>query len=587
MINDDECQEENMEGVRSEAALATSSLRQGGVLLEMLAEVASKTLLGPEKDVSMSPSPAKKKRRGGRSRKISTSESASSQIDLRTLPDQKLLRLFSNLECNELKRTFTLHCTFEPNSCHVQFTSFGSEARARKLMVAHLQNHVHMLPVAEMEQSETVAQQVTPGAASAVLFDHCYFHAAPASELCLLSTNLNYKLSSQDASTCRISTTDQLNNSKILVPNLPIFEQTVPEDSLPQVVREESVGYEQEIETEPTLRGMLSKRCPTREVKTLQQSEEVSEDVALPPPNHKPKGKAKFIGQSTADRTLALGMIEQIKSKQLSPLDSLQCHICSPPRTFTAPTTLLSHYRSHAGKCFVVNVAFASIKPFECRICQAAFTRQHSLNYHMLIHSNETRFTCYECGRKFRHPSHFREHQRRHTGEAPYECTLCSTRFKTRNTFKRHLKTRHDQELMDAVDVESNSPVQDSENFETGASVTSDNVAQHDDNKSSDSSLELSNTEEEEMLEDIVEKAMYCSGLRFNCDEPEEVPSSISMSHLTEIAKAILCEAPSPEPNNNKEEGATSVVDTVLTVKYTPAVNQVPQVGSEPLVLMM
>ena len=132
--------------------------------------------------------------------------------------------------------------------------------------------------------------------------------------------------------------------------------------------------------------------------------------------HRRPKGRAKFIGQSAAEKQKALQMIQQMRSGAggTLPQDALECHICSPPRPFTAPSTLLSHYRSHAGIC-----------PFVCNICSAQFTRQHSLNYHLLIHNNETRFTCDTCGRKFRHPSHFKEHLRRHTGESPYECYIC------------------------------------------------------------------------------------------------------------------------------------------------------------------
>ncbi|OAD61338.1 hypothetical protein WN48_01845 [Eufriesea mexicana] len=150
----------------------------------------------------------------------------------------------------------------------------------------------------------------------------------------------------------------------------------------------------------------------------------------------KPKGKAKFIGTSKEEREMALAFMDRIKKKGNPTGSNLECRICNPPRSFTAPTTLVSHYRSHAG-----------IKPYECRICRAVFTRRHSLKYHMLIHQNQTRFTCADCGKKFRHPSHFREHRRRHTGEAPFGCDDCGQRFKTRNTYKRHLKTRHGKVL--------------------------------------------------------------------------------------------------------------------------------------------
>ena len=144
------------------------------------------------------------------------------------------------------------------------------------------------------------------------------------------------------------------------------------------------------------------------------------------------KIKPKFVSQSAAERELALQYISELKQQRGSGVDSLHCKICTPVRTFTAPTTLLSHYRSHAG-----------IKPYECRRCGAVFTRQHSLNYHMLIHANLSRFTCPDCHRQFRHPSHYKEHRRRHTGEAPYECSDCMQRFRTRNSYKRHLMTRH------------------------------------------------------------------------------------------------------------------------------------------------
>ena len=114
-------------------------------------------------------------------------------------------------------------------------------------------------------------------------------------------------------------------------------------------------------------------------------------------------------------KRLALQYINDIRVKNKGQTDksSFRCKICAD-KTFTSPTTLIYHYRSHAG-----------VKPYECSLCKATFTRQHSLNYHTLIHLNKSRFVCDECGRNFRHPSHFKEHMRRHTGETPYECTDC------------------------------------------------------------------------------------------------------------------------------------------------------------------
>ncbi|EFX89241.1 hypothetical protein DAPPUDRAFT_232930 [Daphnia pulex] len=162
------------------------------------------------------------------------------------------------------------------------------------------------------------------------------------------------------------------------------------------------------------------------------QGREVPEKDMVDIARKRAKVKPKFVSQSAGERELALQYIGELKQQRGSGADSLHCKICSPVRTFTAPTTLLSHYRSHAG-----------IKPYECRRCGAVFTRQHSLNYHMLIHANLSRFTCPDCHRQFRHPSHYKEHRRRHTGEAPYECSDCMQRFRTRNSYKRHLMTRH------------------------------------------------------------------------------------------------------------------------------------------------
>lgn len=110
-------------------------------------------------------------------------------------------------------------------------------------------------------------------------------------------------------------------------------------------------------------------------------------------------------GSSGGDEDMVVRALVEIKELQArgAATDNLTCRLCQPARKFTAYTTLLNHLRSHA-----------QIRPYVCTVCHQDFTRQHSLNYHKLIHQNVTRFTCGQCGRKFRHPSHYKEHKRRH-----------------------------------------------------------------------------------------------------------------------------------------------------------------------------
>lgn len=142
--------------------------------------------------------------------------------------------------------------------------------------------------------------------------------------------------------------------------------------------------------------------------------------------------------------------IKELQQRRFSSNVKLHCRICN--REFTAPTSLIVHYRSHAGKlalcygpipdglqCHSDKVAkirdiqslgwfllhrmvasnclwadyknhafFSGIKPFTCPICLTSFTRRHSLKYHMLCHSGQARFKCNICERLFRHSGHYK-----------------------------------------------------------------------------------------------------------------------------------------------------------------------------------
>jgi hypothetical protein len=181
-----------------------------------------------------------------------------------------------------------------------------------------------------------------------------------------------------------------------------------------------------------------------RAIKTLITPPPVSVDIDIqrvvnnsePIPNKfKPRIRKRDDSKNYPFKEEALAAITDLQSRGAS-TDDLTCRICSPSKTFTAYTTLLTHLKSHAG-----------IKPFECYKCHNTFTRRHSLKYHLLIHDKLTRFSCKYCDRKFRHPCHYREHERRHTGETPFICCDCPESFKTRNNYKQHMKVAHGKVL--------------------------------------------------------------------------------------------------------------------------------------------
>ncbi|CAG0914365.1 unnamed protein product [Notodromas monacha] len=144
---------------------------------------------------------------------------------------------------------------------------------------------------------------------------------------------------------------------------------------------------------------------------------------------------AKEEDRRLEERKKALQMLNffnKVSAGRVRSPAELKCTICTPHKLFTAQTSLVCHYRSHAG-----------IKPYICSTCGSSFTRQHSLNYHMMLHTNAIKFKCEVCQHVCRHRSHFKEHMRKHTGETPFECSECKRGFKTRNTYKRHLYYRH------------------------------------------------------------------------------------------------------------------------------------------------
>ncbi|XP_060819822.1 uncharacterized protein LOC132909179 [Bombus pascuorum] len=452
-----------------------------GALLDMLAEVASQTLHSEKKRSKLSlPSQCKSKTDYV---KRKAHELTFNVPQLLSMPASQLVKQFSIFTSDELKRQYSYTCALVIG-CVQKYTSFASEGRARMSIKAHLAEHLEYLKTNKEAYKTFTAKSVS----------YKNYKISPQSKKCRLqqSRKPQETLNKENKNVITEKSTNYLRN--ILLNDLT-FNELDKKKNVEAVENSKKIHNSEQKDTERmdfkvlgdhsyferlkdeipskketspfnnSLENMTDenivlmvvgadsvhmKEYPRINKKLSEKINQKSDTVYLPEISwstengdknteiitSKPKGKAKFIGTSKEEREMALAFMDRIKKKGNPTGSNLECRICNPPRSFTAPTTLVSHYRSHAG-----------IKPYECRICRAVFTRRHSLKYHMLIHQNQTRFTCADCGKKFRHPSHFREHRRRHTGEAPFGCDDCGQRFKTRNTYKRHLKTRHGKVL--------------------------------------------------------------------------------------------------------------------------------------------
>ncbi|XP_076228774.1 uncharacterized protein LOC116431877 isoform X2 [Nomia melanderi] len=450
-------------------------------LLDMLAEVASQTLHS-EKTYNKSSLVTQCKSKTDYIKR-KTQETSFNVSQLLSMPASQLVKQFSIFTSDELKRQYSYTCALIIG-CGQKYTSFASEGRARMSIKAHLAEHLEYLKANKETHKTFTAKSVNyknNKTSSQGKKNKLQLSRKPQEALnkenknVILEKSTNYlrNILLNDSSfkeldknksfekmdkPKKIHSTEHKDMDKTdfkVFGDHSYFERLkddnpngkeasfsnvlenagVDENIVLMVVGADTVHMKEYSHINQKLSEKISQESETIYLPEMSWStENCNKNIEIT--TTKPKGKAKFIGTSKEEREMALAFMDRIKKKGNPTGSNLECRICNPPRSFTAPTTLVSHYRSHAG-----------IKPYECRICRAVFTRRHSLKYHMLIHQNQTRFTCADCGKKFRHPSHFREHRRRHTGEAPFGCDDCGQRFKTRNTYKRHLKTRHGKVL--------------------------------------------------------------------------------------------------------------------------------------------
>ncbi|XP_026482582.1 zinc finger protein 91-like [Ctenocephalides felis] len=154
--------------------------------------------------------------------------------------------------------------------------------------------------------------------------------------------------------------------------------------------------------------------------------------------------------------------------EQHMPVQSHSCTFCSD--TFTDSSALEIHQKTHTDEkpfeCIICNKAFTGQIDFDQHVCDwektltlnesdeirqelfeaphykcnegtcnESFTRAHDLEQHMPVHSH----SCTFCSDTFADSSALEIHQKMHTDEKPFECTICNKAFAVKLDFDQHV----------------------------------------------------------------------------------------------------------------------------------------------------
>jgi DNA-directed RNA polymerase subunit RPC12/RpoP len=112
-------------------------------------------------------------------------------------------------------------------------------------------------------------------------------------------------------------------------------------------------------------------------------------------------------------------------------------HMCTTCHsTFTSPTTLAVHMRSHMDQ-----------QSYVCVVCARSFGYESSLRAHMYTHTADRPYKCEQCTSTFIRSSHLRQHMFAHTDkpvrtiERPFVCAVCGKRFAYNMARTKHQST--------------------------------------------------------------------------------------------------------------------------------------------------
>ena len=86
-------------------------------------------------------------------------------------------------------------------------------------------------------------------------------------------------------------------------------------------------------------------------------------------------------------------------------------------------------------------------RDFRCPLCSKRFTKECSLNRHVILHHSEKKFSCDECDLKFTHSMNLVRHKKNvhcpDPNKIPTKCPTCRLWFKTSSVYRIHVFSHH------------------------------------------------------------------------------------------------------------------------------------------------